>query len=125
MAFTFNWAGMNTPKIALKDRDQQMRDDASAWGRAVRGYVEDRANKEYADVLDARARATQIEARIAQLQARNKEIVQELSANTPVAVEPIPQYQPGPAFVSTPENPTPANYPYSNDLRHNPTVTKG
>ena len=118
MAFTFNWAGVNVPTIqgGTNNYQQTIRNDAANWGSALRGYENRKANQEYADILDARSRVAQIQARIAQLQERNREIMQELSAITPTAVEPVQPYQPGPAFVSTPEQPTPTNYPYYNEL---------
>lgn len=84
MSFTFNWAGLSTPKIALKERDQQMRDDASAWGRAARGYTEHKANEEYADMLKQydnpsnKTRIMEIKAEIARLEKRNEEIKAQL-----------------------------------------------
>lgn len=118
MSFTFNWAGINVPVIQGGNRDYQqtIRSDAANAGNAVRGYEQKKADWKYAEVLDARSRAGQIQARIAQLQDRNREIMQELSAITPTAVAPVQPYQPGPAFVYTSEHPTPTNYPYSNEL---------
>lgn len=81
MSFTFNWAGVSTPKIALKDRDQQMRDDASAWGRAVRGYTVNKANDEYANMLDEYSkgdpRIAEIQSKISALEAQNAELMKK------------------------------------------------
>lgn len=53
MAFTFNWAGVSgIQHITPKDRDQQIRSDAAAYGAALKGFERYRADKEYAQLLD-------------------------------------------------------------------------
>lgn len=117
MSFTFNWAGVQgvTP-VQVKDRDMTVRSDAAAWGSALRGYERRKADEEYAGILDKQRRVNEIKARIQQLESRNAEIRSQMSTITPQTVQPAQQYQPGPAFVSTPEHPTPSNYPYANNL---------
>lgn len=77
MAFSFNWAGLNIPRI-----DSQPRSTAgeiatnlgkAQWGSEVRD-----ANEEYADMLASGSSVAEevrrIEAEIARLEARNSEI---------------------------------------------------
>lgn len=53
MAFTFNWAGVQGVKdLTPKDRDQQIRSDAAAWGSALKGYDRYQADKEYKKLLE-------------------------------------------------------------------------
>lgn len=53
MAFTFNWAGVQGVKdLTPKDRDQQIRSDAAAWGSALKGYDRYQADKEYKNLLE-------------------------------------------------------------------------
>lgn len=52
MSFTFNWAGVHVNPIQVKDRSQQVREDAGNWGKAVRGYQVSKANDEYAEMLN-------------------------------------------------------------------------
>lgn len=53
MAFTFNWAGVQGVKdLTPKDRDQQIRSDAAAWGSALKGYERYQADNEYKKLLE-------------------------------------------------------------------------
>lgn len=53
MAFTFNWTGVQGVKdLTPKDRDQQIRSDAAAWGNALKGYDRYQADKEYKKLLE-------------------------------------------------------------------------
>lgn len=113
MSFTFNWAGVNVPNIVNTQQNWKDRivNDFGNAGAATKGYFEDKANKEYADILDGRNRITQIKSRIAQLQARNREIMQQLAGTVQTAVEPQQAYVPVDASAGQP-----ANYPYSNNV---------
>lgn len=84
MSFTFNWAGVNVNPVQVKDRSQQIREDAGKWGSAGRGYTVDKANEEYADMLKQydnpsnKTRIMEIKAEIARLEKRNEEIKAQL-----------------------------------------------
>lgn len=90
MAFTFNWTGFSTPEIRGGSNDYQrtIREDSSNFGGALRGYEIKKANQEYADILDSKAKIQTITARIAQLEQRNAELRNQLQGMAPVAVEP-------------------------------------
>lgn len=117
MGFSFNWAGVNIPQIQVKDTTENAMRDAANLGAAVRGYEVKKANKEYAGLISSRNEALtkmdEISNRIASLQRRNEEIKAELAGMQQQAVQPN---EPAPTFVSTPEQPTPMAYPYSNNL---------
>lgn len=117
MGFSFNWAGVNIPQIQVKDNWAQSREDAKTLGAALRGYEVKKANKEYAGLISSRnealAKMDEISNRIASLQKRNEEIRAELAGMQQTAVQPN---EPSPAFVSTPEHPTPTSYPFSNQF---------
>lgn len=117
MGFSFNWAGVNIPQIQPKDTTENAMRDAKNLGAALRGYEVKQANKEYANLISSRnealAKMDEISNRIASLQKRNEEIKVELAGMQQTAVQPN---EPAPAFVSTPEQPTPMAYPYSNNL---------
>ena len=117
MGFSFNWAGLNVPQIQPKDTMDNAMRDADNIGKALRGYEVKKANKEYAGLISSRnealAKMDEISNRIASLQKRNEQIKAELAGMQQTAVQPN---EPAPAFVSTPEQPTPMAYPYSNNL---------
>lgn len=117
MAFSFNWAGVNVPQIQPKDTMEQARLDAANIGSAIRGYEVRKANREYADIIngrnDALAKMDEISNKIAQLQRRNDEIRSHLAGMQQTGVQPTMQQQ-VPTFVPTESQPTPANYPFSN-----------
>ena len=117
MGFSFNWAGVNIPQIQVKDTTENAMRDAKNLGSALRGYEVKQANKEYANLISSRNEALtkmdEISNRIAQLQRRNEEIKAELAGMQQQAVQPN---EPAPAFVSTPEQPTPTSYPFSNQF---------
>lgn len=77
MAFSFNWAGLNIPRIDSQPRSTAGEIAANLgkaqWGSEVRD-----ANEEYADMLASGSsvaeEARRIEAEIARLEARNSEI---------------------------------------------------
>lgn len=119
MAFSFNWAGVNVQPIQPKDTMEQARVDAANIGSALRGYEVRQANREYADILsgrnDALKKMDEISNRIAQLQRRNEEIRSQLAGMQQTAVQPTMQQQ-VPTFVPTESQPTPANYPYFNQV---------
>lgn len=83
MAFSFNWAGLDVPTINVHDSSEQVRTDMQNLGGAVRGYQVRQADKEYADLLGQQEKLgsdiESITSEIATLEARNKEILQELS----------------------------------------------
>ena len=89
MAFTFNWTGFATPEIRGGSNDYQrtIREDSSNFGGALRGYEVKKANQEYADILDSKAKIQTISARIAQLEQRNAELRSQLQGMAPVAVD--------------------------------------
>lgn len=86
MAFTFNWAGVNIPTIqgGSNNYQQTIRNDASNWGNALRGYEQRKANQEYADMLgqysNGNPRIAEIEAEIKQLEAQNAELEKQRAA---------------------------------------------
>lgn len=86
MAFTFNWAGVNIPTIqgGTNNYQQTIRNDASSWGNALRGYEQRKANQEYADMLgqysNGNPRIAEIEAEIKQLEAQNAELEKQRTA---------------------------------------------
>lgn len=86
MAFTFNWAGVNIPTIqgGTNNYQQTIRNDASNWGNALRGYEQRKANQEYADMLgqysNGNPRIAEIEAEIKQLEAQNAELEKQRTA---------------------------------------------
>lgn len=93
MAFTFNWAGVSGIKdMTPKDRDQQIRTDAAAYGAALKGYERYQADKEYAQMLEGRnasaKRVSEIQQEIARLEQRNNFIDQQLSQFAGTAVQP-------------------------------------
>lgn len=83
MAFSFNWAGITLPAAQKADNTSQMLDTASKFGSAAHGYVVDRANKEYAEMLEGRnknaVRVMEIQKEIEQLERRNAMIDQQLA----------------------------------------------
>lgn len=91
MAFTFNWTGFSTPEIRGGSNDYQrtIREDSSNFGGALRGYEVKKANQEYADILDSKAKIQTISARIAQLEQRNAELRSQLQGMAQVAVDAI------------------------------------
>lgn len=88
MAFTFNWAGVQGIKdLTPKDRDQQIRSDAAAWGSALKGYDRYRADKEYKKLLEEYNKSgsgnlneslATLMNELQQLKARNAEIKAQL-----------------------------------------------
>ena len=95
MAFTFNWAGFGgNPEIKGGNGEylKTMRDDFGNAGSAVRGWRIDKANKEYADLLDKQHRMSEIQARIKQLEQRNAEIRQKIQGSAQQAVAAAPEY---------------------------------
>ena len=86
MAFTFNWAGVNIPTVqgGTNNYQQTIRNDASNWGNALRGYEQRKANQEYADMLgqysNGNPRIAEIEAEIKQLEAQNAELEKQRTA---------------------------------------------
>ena len=88
MAFTFNWAGVQGVKdLTPKDRDQQIRSDAAAWGNALKGYDRYQADKEYKKLLeeynqigseDLNGSLAALMNELQQLKARNAEIKAQL-----------------------------------------------
>lgn len=88
MAFTFNWAGVQGVKdLTPKDRDQQIRSDAAAWGSALKGYDRYQADKEYKKLLeeynqngseDLNGSLASLMNELQQLKARNAEIKAQL-----------------------------------------------
>lgn len=94
MAFTFNWAGFSTPDIKGGDKEyiKTIREGGSALGSALLGYKIDKANKEYADILDSKNKIGTISARISQLEQRNAELRMKLQQMGQVAVAPNPEY---------------------------------
>lgn len=84
MSFTFNWAGIHVNPVQVKDRSQQIREDAGNWGKAVRGYQVNKANNEYADMLKEydnpsnKVQIMELKAEIARLEKRNEEIKAQL-----------------------------------------------
>ena len=93
MAFTFNWAGVSgIQPITPKDRDQQMRSDAAAYGAALKGYERYQADQEYAKLLEGRnssvKRVSEIQQEIARLEQRNSFIDQQLAQIAGTAVQP-------------------------------------
>lgn len=86
MAFTFNWAGVNIPTVqgGTNNYQQTIRNDASNWGNALRGYEQRKANQEYADMLgqysNGNSRIAEIEAEIKQLEAQNAELEKQRTA---------------------------------------------
>lgn len=106
MAFSFNWAGLNVPQIQAKDTTQQAYTDASNLGKALRGYEVREANREYADIVNARndtlTRMGEISKRLAELQKRREEIRSQLYG-----------MQQQPYSATQPQQAVP-NYPYYN-----------
>lgn len=88
MAFTFNWTGVQGVKdLTPKDRDQQIRSDAAAWGSALKGYDRYQADKEYKKLLeeynkngseDLNGSLAALMNELQQLKARNAEIKAQL-----------------------------------------------
>lgn len=88
MAFTFNWAGVQGVKdLTPKDRDQQIRSDAAAWGSALKGYDRYQADKEYKKLLEEYNQSggenlneslASLMNELQQLKARNAEIKAQL-----------------------------------------------
>lgn len=84
MSFTFNWAGVQVPQIEKQNNMKQSIVDAANWGGAARGYLVDRADKEYQGILNdytqnqelSRRNVEALRAELAQLKARNEEIRQ-------------------------------------------------
>lgn len=78
MAFSFNWAGIRTPSIAVKDRTEAATRAAENFGAAARGYVNRSLDTEFADMVrgrsDAQGRIAEIEKELATLRSRNAEI---------------------------------------------------
>lgn len=84
MAFSFNWAGIRTPSIAVKDRTEAATRAAENFGAAARGYENRELDKEFADMLQGRSgvkgRIAEIEKEIKTLRNRNAEIKAILGA---------------------------------------------
>lgn len=88
MAFTFNWTGVQGVKdLTPKDRDQQIRSDAAAWGSALKGYDRYQADKEYKKLLEEYNQSggenlneslASLMNELQQLKARNAEIKAQL-----------------------------------------------
>lgn len=81
MSFTFNWAGVHVNPIQVKDRSQQVREDAGNWGKAVRGYQVSKANDEYAQLLqdysNGDPRVAEIQSKISALEVQNAELMKK------------------------------------------------
>lgn len=77
MAFSFNWAGVNIPKIDAQPKGAA-NEIAANLGMAQWGSVVRDANEEYADMLASGGSVAEevrrIQAEIARLEARNSEI---------------------------------------------------
>lgn len=77
MAFSFNWAGVNIPKIDAQPKSAA-NEIAANLGKAQWGSVVRDANNEYADMLASGGSVAEevrkIQAEIARLEARNNEI---------------------------------------------------
>lgn len=77
MAFSFNWAGVNIPKIDAQPKSAA-NEIAANLGKAQWGSVVRDANNEYADMLASGGSVAEevrkIQAEIARLEARNDEI---------------------------------------------------
>lgn len=88
MAFTFNWAGVQGIRdMTPVDRSSTIRTDAANWGNFVRGYEQNKANKEYAEMLEkynafdskaANAELAQLMAELSSLKKRQEEIKAQL-----------------------------------------------
>lgn len=86
MSFTFNWAGVQLPQIEKQNNVKQSIVDAANWGGAARGYLVDRADKEYQDILKNYSEGAErssnkleaLKAELARLKARNEEIRQQI-----------------------------------------------
>ena len=108
MGFSFNWAGVQVPQANIEGNasvQNRTRADAAAWGNAARGYVTDRGNREYADMISGARQAEDprimaIEAEISKLEARNAELqkMQEAQAAQQAAVA---NYAPSPATLAS------------------------
>ena len=77
MAFSFNWAGVNIPKIDAQPKSTA-NEIAANLGKAQWGSVVRDANNEYADMLTSGGSVAEevrkIQAEIARLESRNNEI---------------------------------------------------
>lgn len=85
MAFSFNWAGVTVPQAQKgADRTRMSLELGADLGSAARGYKVDKANKEYASMLDEYGtsgnRIAEIEKQIAELEAANAELMQRKQA---------------------------------------------
>lgn len=85
MSFTFNWTGTSIPTIqGNKDWKDRIMKAGGDLGTAVRGYERKQADKEYADMLseydNSNSRISEIESRIAALEAENAELMRQREA---------------------------------------------
>lgn len=84
MAFSFNWAGVNIPKIDAQPKNAA-NEIAANLGKAQWGSVVRDANNEYADMLTSGSSVAEevrkIQAEIARLEARNNEIRRQQDLN--------------------------------------------
>ena len=92
MAFSFNWAGLNVDNVTPFDSQAAANRDMENIGKGIWGMQKRAADKEYADMLDARvqssARMEEIYAEIAKLEKRNEEIRAQLSGMQQTQVAP-------------------------------------
>lgn len=108
MAFSFNWSGLNVPTISGK-RDVQNTamqfDAAGKLGRAARGWQDRVGMQEYADMI-ANARRSEdpriasIEAEIARLEQRNREL-EQASSRALEQASAMEGYAPSPAYTAS------------------------
>lgn len=87
MAFTFNWAGVQGIRDMTPTRQSNVRTDAANWGNFVKGYEQNKANKEYADMLEnyqafdesaSNTKLAKLMSELASLKKRNAEIEAQL-----------------------------------------------
>lgn len=103
MAFSFNWAGLQAPKVDIPQM-HDLNTAGKAFGLAARGYKDRVAAEDYADMIDAyntgrrertSARAAEIRSEIARLEEQNRQLMQMMA---PQQVE-VPAEQPSLALV--------------------------
>lgn len=103
MSFSFNWAGLQAPKVDIP-QTHDFSEAGKALGTALRGYRDRSAAEDYADMVDAyntgrkernSSRAAEIRAEIARLEQQNAQLMQMMQ---PVA-QPVQQEQPSLAIV--------------------------
>lgn len=91
MAFSFNWAGLVTPSVSYGSQTDTAAIGANA-GKALRGYRDREAARQYGDTLDAYRRgmgtdrdreAMSIMEEISRLEAENAQIAKKLSNPQP------------------------------------------